>query len=192
MLAEDKHGLQFKARVSQTVLGDEALTLMHDGVVSQMSFGYDAVLWDLVEEDGKKICNLKEIKLYEISPITFPMNEETAITAVRKMIEGAPIGHAAKGLLMLAARLGVKTIGEEGGGDDSEGASAADLIGGFDERMSSLTDDFEKLRSMIADQSGEVSTDQSQPGEVSTDSESAMTDVLEQLKQIRQRFTKGT
>jgi len=152
MLAEDEHGLAFKAVVSKTALGDEALTLMADGVVSQMSFGFDLVksVWEEQGEGKADIRNLTEVKLWEISPVTFGMNEETAITAVVKMLEGVPLNDEAKGLLILAARLGAKTIGSAGLGKTSKGeATAAELIGGFDERMQGLVEDFAKLKALI-------------------------------------------
>lgn len=144
-LYEDERGLGFTANVSKTPLGDEALTLMEDGVVSSMSFGYDVIKWDAEEVDGIDIRNLKELKLWEISPVTFGMNEETAIIAVSKMLEGAPIDSEAKSLLMLAARMGFKTVGE----DDGNEINTGDLIAGFDERMKSLLADVEKFRALV-------------------------------------------
>ena len=180
-LSEDDHGLKFKAQVSRTVLGDEALTLMDDGVISQMSFGYDPIVWEMVEEDGKEIRNLKELKLYEISPVTFPMNEDTAITAVQKMLAGAPISDEAKGLLLMAARLGVKTIGQEGSDDEK---NAAELLGSLGERLRSLDADFAKLKALVEEQPGEQPTVPNQPVKSITDDD-ALIQLLNPLRSLR-------
>jgi uncharacterized protein len=81
-IEEDSKGLFVKAKISKTRLGDEVLELMNDGVIDQMSIGYD-VLQDELSDDGKT-RHLKELKLYEFSPVTFPMNEQTSITRVQK------------------------------------------------------------------------------------------------------------
>lgn len=80
-LEEDSKGLYVKGRISKTRLGDEALELMRDGVVDQMSIGYDVVKDDL-SEDGQTRY-LKELVLYEFSPVTFPMNPMADITSVK-------------------------------------------------------------------------------------------------------------
>ena len=83
-MEEDSKGLYVVGRISKTRLGDEALELINDGVVDTMSIGYD-VIKDELSEDGKTRF-LKELRLYEFSPVTFPANPTAAITAVRKDI----------------------------------------------------------------------------------------------------------
>lgn len=80
-MEEDSKGLFVKGHISKTRLGDEALELMSDGVVDQMSIGYD-VIKDALSEDGEKRF-LKELILYEFSPVTFPMNPEADIVSVK-------------------------------------------------------------------------------------------------------------
>lgn len=80
-LEEDEKGLYVKGYISKTRLGDEALELMRDGVVDQMSIGYDVVK-DALSEDGKTRF-LKELILFEFSPVTFPMNPMADITSVK-------------------------------------------------------------------------------------------------------------
>lgn len=109
-LREDDQGLFFRSTVSKTALGNDALELMHDGVVNQMSFGYDTVKSGMIMEDDEEIRELLELKLYEISPVLFPMNEATAITAVKQLIEVAPLPDNVKALLSLAARMGIDSI----------------------------------------------------------------------------------
>jgi HK97 family phage prohead protease len=80
-MEEDSKGLYVVGKISKTRLGDEALELMNDGVVDQMSIGYD-VVDDELSKDGK-VRHLKELVLYEFSPVTFPMNPMADITSVK-------------------------------------------------------------------------------------------------------------
>lgn len=80
-MEEDSKGLYVVGKLSKTRLGDEALELMKDGVVDQMSIGYD-VVQDTLSDDGATRY-LKELVLYEFSPVTFPMNPHADITSVK-------------------------------------------------------------------------------------------------------------
>lgn len=81
-LAEDGKGLQLKKGV---LLVDElesarkAHVLMKNGVLTTMSFGYDAIKKDFTGG----VRNLREVKLYEISLVLWPMNEESQVTDVK-------------------------------------------------------------------------------------------------------------
>lgn len=58
------------------------------GDVSQCSFGFD-ILDERVEyrEDGITIWHIQRVKLYEVSVVTFPAYEETAVQARKSEIE---------------------------------------------------------------------------------------------------------
>src|SRR5699024_10780708 len=73
-MREDERGLFVEAQLSKTRLGDEALELMRDGVIDQMSIGY-SVPEGKSERDSDGNRLIKELKLYEFSAVTFPMNE---------------------------------------------------------------------------------------------------------------------
>lgn len=83
-MSEDSTGLKVKGRISKTRRGDEALELMRDGVVDQMSIGYNI-------PEGKSDHNeagiriIREVKLLEFSPVTFPMNEAAIIIGVKSI-----------------------------------------------------------------------------------------------------------
>ena len=83
-MREDEKGLFVKARVSKTVLGDEALELMRDGVVDTMSIGF-SIPSGKSDIDERGIRNIREIKLMEFSPVTFPANEAAVITGVKQI-----------------------------------------------------------------------------------------------------------
>lgn len=83
---EDEKGLYVEAKISKTRLGDEALELMRDGVIDQMSIGYSVPQGKSdYDEDGNRM--IKELKLYEFSAVTFPMNEKAFITGVKSVRE---------------------------------------------------------------------------------------------------------
>jgi hypothetical protein len=79
--------LYFKAAISDTQRGRDALALLNDGAIEGISIGYEAVKGAIEYEkaaDGRTIRHLKELKLYEFSLVTFPMNELAEITALKE------------------------------------------------------------------------------------------------------------
>jgi uncharacterized protein len=80
-MEEDSKGLYIIGKLAKTRLADEALELIKEKVVDQMSIGYDVVK-DEISEDGR-IRHLKELVLYEFSPVTFPMNPQADIVSVK-------------------------------------------------------------------------------------------------------------
>ena len=91
-LAEDTHGLFMRAIISDTSRGRDALALLKDGAVSEMSIGFTPVSGGTNYErdgDGKTVRHLKEIKLYEISITPFPANESAVVTALKESLPEA-------------------------------------------------------------------------------------------------------
>ena len=83
-MREDNFGLYVKGKVSKTRLGDEALELMRDGVVDRMSIGFMIPQGKSdYDEDGTR--HIREVKLMEFSPVTFPANEAAIITGVKNI-----------------------------------------------------------------------------------------------------------
>jgi hypothetical protein len=79
-MSEDSKGLYFKGKLSLGVQrAKEVLSLMKDGVINEMSIGYDTI----TEKMDGTIRHLKEIKLWDISPVTFAANPEAVITGVK-------------------------------------------------------------------------------------------------------------
>ena len=84
---EQQGGLFVKAIISDTNRGRDALALLKDGAIGEMSIGYDTVKggMDYTKGDnGATIRNLREIKLYEFSLVTFPANEQAIVTSVKQ------------------------------------------------------------------------------------------------------------
>jgi len=83
---EDTGGLYVKAVISDTARGRDAIALLRDGAIGEMSIGYDAVKGGTdysKTPEGKSVRNLREIKLYEFSLVTFPANEQAVVTALK-------------------------------------------------------------------------------------------------------------
>ncbi len=73
VLSEDTKGLYFKAVISNTTLGRDVLTLIKDKVITEMSIGYERV--KSYYDESRDVRVLQEVKLWEISPVTWGMNE---------------------------------------------------------------------------------------------------------------------
>lgn len=92
-MREDGYGLWVKAKVSKTRLGDEALELMRDGVIDRMSIGFSIPRGKSdFDENGTR--HIREVKLMEFSPVTFPANEAAMITGVKSLQDA--IAHGAQ------------------------------------------------------------------------------------------------
>lgn len=80
---EDMHGLRVKGQLNlETSRGREAYALLKQGALRGLSIGYDAVkeLWEGTTR------RLKEIRLWEWSLVTFPMNLQAQVTAVKAVV----------------------------------------------------------------------------------------------------------
>jgi HK97 family phage prohead protease len=80
---EDMHGLRVRGQLNlETSRGREAYALLKQGALKGLSIGYDAVkeIW----EGSKR--RLKEIRLWEWSLVTFPMNPLAQVTAVKGVL----------------------------------------------------------------------------------------------------------
>jgi len=82
-LFEDSKGLYFDAVVSKTTLGKDVMTLIHDKVITDMSIGYNPIKWAWDEE--MSVRTLQEVRLWEISPVTWGMNSLAGIKSMFEM-----------------------------------------------------------------------------------------------------------
>lgn len=79
-MEEDEIGLRMRGRISETALGNDALTLLRDGAISELSIGFDVVQ---SEPDDEGIEHIYEVRLWEVSLVTFPANEGALVLDVR-------------------------------------------------------------------------------------------------------------
>lgn len=84
-LQEDTVGLFAAGRLTlDSFWGKEAWALMKDSALTEGSFGYEAVKFDFESLAGSAMVrNLREVKLFEISPVPLGMNALTEIRAVK-------------------------------------------------------------------------------------------------------------
>lgn len=85
-MSEDSVGLRVKGRLAlKTQRGAEAYELMKMGALSGLSIGYR------VREDSydrlTDIRTIKKADLIEVSPVTFPMNDASRVSAVKTIEE---------------------------------------------------------------------------------------------------------
>ena len=98
-LREDERGLFIRGKISDTQKGRDIQTLLRDGVLTEMSIGYEAVDFEFDGETG--VRHLKEVRLWEISIVTWGMNELAQIDSVKSLTEALK----AKGGKISRARL---------------------------------------------------------------------------------------
>lgn len=88
-LMEDDKGLYGEIKINDA--DTDALNLyarVQRGDVSQCSFGFDILDEDAETDDsGKTHWTIKEVKLYEVSVVTFPAYAGTSVTARKKDLE---------------------------------------------------------------------------------------------------------
>ena len=77
-------GLVIRARISETPRGNEAYTLVRDGVISKFSVGFEPVE-QRIEEDGTIVRTLANVR--EVSLVPMPAYDGATLTEVR---ESAP------------------------------------------------------------------------------------------------------
>lgn len=83
-LAEDEKGLWGKGRLILDVpKAREVHSLLKAGAVDGLSIGFRTLK---AEPDGN-VRVLKEVELWEVSIVTFPMNDRTKVTAVKSEID---------------------------------------------------------------------------------------------------------
>jgi uncharacterized protein len=87
VMEEDSQGLYVKAKISQTDTGKKALILIKDGVINEMSIGFDIIKKDYSKINNKDVRVIKEVRLWEFSPVTFASNSMAKIVKFNKMLE---------------------------------------------------------------------------------------------------------
>lgn len=103
LLREDRTGLRFDAAISEaTTHGRDVMALVRDDVPIAMSFGFqttkerpatekDPVDFRHTDAGIDDVRIIEEVKLWEISAVTFPANEQAIITDVRRTAEAEAV-----------------------------------------------------------------------------------------------------
>lgn len=140
LLKEDTTGLFFNASISEgTTHGRDVMALLRDGVPLGMSFGFQTIKDRAATDDdqldysgapdffkgkhGKaEVRVIEEVRLWEISAVTFPANEQATINDVRAIAEADALSS-----LIEHVRAGTLT--------DDQAALVADLVAAFTARQ---------------------------------------------------------
>ena len=89
-LMDTPMGLQIQGELAlESSVAQKAYSLMKKGILKGLSIGYDVVRREVTD----KARYLKELKLWEVSIVTFPMNEQAMISSI-KAVEDARIDLA--------------------------------------------------------------------------------------------------
>jgi HK97 family phage prohead protease len=85
-LQDSKEGLMIHGQlVMESPVAQKALGLMKADVLTGLSIGYDTIVSEY--DKANDIRKLKELKLWEVSLVTFPMNPKAQVTAVKASME---------------------------------------------------------------------------------------------------------
>ena len=79
-MKESDEGLMIKAKISETVLGNETLNLVKDGAIRSFSVGFIPI----VDEKKDKTIIRKKVNLKEISLVAFPAYDKAEVLSVRE------------------------------------------------------------------------------------------------------------
>jgi HK97 family phage prohead protease len=88
VLDERRGGLYAEFRVASTAAGDEALTLIREGIIDGFSIGFTAIDESWTKKNvktGLKVRELVTVKLHEISLVTYPALAGASVTGTRNL-----------------------------------------------------------------------------------------------------------
>lgn len=89
---EDSYGLAFESKISETSYGKDALVLYQDGVVDEQSVGFITIK----AEDKGSYREIREVKLFEGSAVTWGANEMAQVVSVKHMVKEQLLAKADK------------------------------------------------------------------------------------------------
>lgn len=83
-MREDEQGLYVEIDPPDTQVARDLVTSIERGDISQMSFGFQTIKdsWETEDNAAKDLRTLEKVKLWDVSPVTFPAYQETDV-AVR-------------------------------------------------------------------------------------------------------------
>lgn len=111
-LTEDERGLYYEVDLPDTQAARDLYTLIQRGDVYQSSFAFEVVKesWDYPKGEAKDLPlrTIKEVRLYDVSPVTYPASPSTDVDvarAVRSLAEAMGVDpHDAQSVPDLLAR----------------------------------------------------------------------------------------
>ena len=108
-VAEDAKGLKVKGSLILDVpQAAVARTLMQAGAVKGLSIGYRTTDFTIDRKSG--VRTIKKAELWEISLVTFPMNELALVTGVKSDLDARELERALRSDLNLSSAMAVKAV----------------------------------------------------------------------------------
>jgi len=104
-LKEDDKGLFVEIVPPDTTWARDLITSIRRGDVSQMSFGFETVKDRWGTEEGERMRELLEVKLFDVSPVTYPAYPQTSVSA-RSILTGQGIEFDAIAGILFRAKHG--------------------------------------------------------------------------------------
>lgn len=118
-LREDEIGLHYEVDLPDTQSARDLYTLIERGDVYQSSFAFEIVKedWDYPKkgEEGLPLRTIREVRLYDVSPVTYPASPATDVDvarAVRSLAEAMGVTPDAESVPELMARSAEPTTPE--------------------------------------------------------------------------------
>ncbi len=168
-LGQDDHGLWYE--IDPPDWSGDIRETIRRGDVDQSSFGFDLVNSASITVDEEKICEIREVKLYDVSPVTFPWYEGTEVLA--KSMEVRSVGGEVRTVAALVkdfedgegafSRRDAETQrGEEGEGKEEDKGEQirqilADITARFEEGLMTRAQ-IEALENAITEQRDDLDT----------------------------------
>lgn len=78
-LHEDERGLKIEVTPPDTQWARDLIVSMDRGDISQMSFGFETITDKWEQRDGGEVRTLLKVKLFDVSPVTFPAYPDTEV-----------------------------------------------------------------------------------------------------------------
>lgn len=82
-LREDDRGLYYEVDLPETQAARDLYTLIQRGDVYQSSFAFEAIKDDWDTEGDVPLRTLREVRLYDVSPVTYPASPATDVDVAR-------------------------------------------------------------------------------------------------------------
>lgn len=133
-LEEDSHGLKVSGKLADTARGRDLYTLMKmtpRSAINGLSIGYTPIEWATRTNADEPRRTLKRVKLWEVSPVTFPANAKARVSDVksatpseieRTLRDAMGLSRAEAKAFMAEGFNGLKSLRDAG--DDSEELAA--------------------------------------------------------------------
>lgn len=89
---EDEKKAYTKVKLGNHTLGNDTLIMMDEGIISDASFGFEAIQKNFINVKGQKVRELKEVKHVETSVVTdMPVNPQAGVVKVFKSMNPSEI-----------------------------------------------------------------------------------------------------